>query len=217
MKRLFAFGLFLIGFVQLACSSAAVNSNVSQQTPVSPAKSEPARPITVLVRKSDKDSCAADGLFYIVILSAIENKAAAEHQTTIADGTMLLTGDGLTIERESYDPGEKGKKKPEWKLLPQNFDFLVTWNTENKEHSKRSMNDALMISTNESITVEKVSAPSITKTWTLSYTLNAGSKMDAYEKTAEQQINGVIIPARGPVLKEIRAFILSNMSEGSSN
>lgn len=213
MKKILpAVWLFSIGFVLLACSSKPVNSSVNQ--PNSTNQSKPVnKPITVLVRHSDKDSCAADGLLYLAIIIALGNKAASEQKTDVTDATLLISGNGLTVENEFFDQEGKKDKKPGWKLDPQNFDFLVTWNNENKENSKKSMKEALTIATTESITVEKVSAPSVTKNWTFSYILNAGPKIDAYEKTAEEQINSVIVPARGAVLKEIRAFIASNMNQ----
>lgn len=173
------------------------------------------KPVKVLIHNSDKSDCAADGLFFLVVIGATENMWTKE-KPDLAKGLSLESTNGLTVVEESIDneddsKKETGKEKSETpKSNPKDFDFLIKHTVEYKEHRKKSLNDPLKITAKETWTVEKVSDPNIKTTQTMTYILDGGSKIDDYSKKAEEQITGVIIPSLAPLLKEIRTFIENN-------
>jgi hypothetical protein len=203
-------------------------------TNVEAPKAAALKPAKVLVRTSESTKCAADGYlwlaeawFWQAKTIAAANKAAADKAASKpvdqADAesvnlapSLSLADSSLTVVEESLGDTAQGKSKQAKaeatppKADPKDFDFLVTWNQEYKEQTKYSFNAPLQINGKETLKVEKVSDPSVTKTWSFDYVLNGGSKIEDYEKTAAEQNQKVIIPARAPVLKEIRAFINDN-------
>lgn len=208
---------FLSCMVALIVLSFGVVGCKSEKTVKQPDASKPAeiKPVKVLIQNSDKSDCAADGYLFLANMQFTIVKWATE-QPDLAKGLSLESTNGLTVVEEFIDnegdsKKEKGKEKSEDpKSNPKDFDFLIKHTIEYKEHTKKSLNDPLRITAKEIWTVEKVSDPSIKTTQTVTYILDAGSKLDAMEKIAEEQITKVIIPALAPLLKEIRTFIESN-------
>ena len=64
--------------------------------------------------------------------------------------------------------------------------------------------------------VSKVSDPNVTKSWTYNFTLDGGAEISAYEKTSAEQVEKVIAPLRGPVLKQITDFVRTNRSSATN-
>jgi hypothetical protein len=56
--------------------------------------------------------------------------------------------------------------------------------------------------------VEKVSDPSVTKTWNCTYVLEGGA-ISVSERFAADEAKNVVAPARAPIVKEIKAFVSS--------
>jgi len=226
MKRILMLVLFLspLSVLNEACKPRrATNAEAPK-----PATTEP---VKVLVWSSENSKCAADGYlwlaeawFWQAKTIATANKAAADkaasrpadkadaESVNLAPSLSLADG-SLTVVEESVGDTEQAKSKKAKaeatppKANPKDFDFLVTWIQEYKEQTKYSFNAPLQINAKETLKVEKVSDPSVTNAWSFDYVLNGGSRIEEYEKTAAEQNQKIIIPARAPVLKEIRAFI----------
>ena len=229
MKRILMLVLFL-------SASSVLNQACKPRkaTNVEAPKAVAIEPVKVLARSSESSKCAADGYLWLAEASfwqaktiATANKAAADKAASKpvdkADAesvnlapSLSLADTGLTVVEEYVGDTEQGKSKKAKaeatppKASPKDFDFLVTWNQEYKEQTKYSFNAPLQINVKETLKVEKVSGPSVTKTWSFDYVLNGGSRIEDFEKTSAEQNQKVIVPARAPVFKEIRAFIIDN-------
>lgn len=210
MKRFLSYlvALTVLSFGIVGCKSEKIITQSNTNAPVEQ------KPVNVLIRETESSKCAADGLFFLVIIDATE-KMWTKEKPELAIGLSLSSENGLTVVQESMDKDdtskvEKGKEKTEIQKNLKDFDFFITKNVEYTEHTKKSLNDPLKITVKESWTIEKVSDPNIKTTQTVTYILDGGNKMDAMEKIAEEQITKVIIPSLAPLLKEIRAFIESN-------
>lgn len=198
-------------FILLAASLAITNCKSGQSDSSSPLPQPPQS--KVLIRTVDTGTLAVDGLLWLVDMHLASEKSAAK------DSLRLSQTTGMSVQEEHVNeirgPGqEKQDKKPrEWKLDPKNFDFLLNVTRDYQEHTKTSFSAPLQITVKETWNLEKVPDPSITNTWNLTYTLNGGSAIASFEKTAADQTEQIVVPARGPVLQEIRAFIEKNSNK----
>jgi hypothetical protein len=101
-----------------------------------------------------------------------------------------------------------------WKKDPKNYDFLLDWNIDWMEQSKASLDQPLMLTVKETLKLEKVSDPKVTKSWTYTYNLHSPAAVttstESDEKLALEQTKSIVIPLREPTLKEIKLFIETN-------
>jgi hypothetical protein len=172
------------------------------------------------VRTTQNDDCAVDGLFFLIQVRAwqamtIHNENEAKNETAERLTPSLSVSDqGFSVveEKQSSDD-KKTKGAAPTKADPKDFDFVVTWVQDNKEAQKRSLSAPVEISGKEIFKVEKVSDPTLSRSWSFAYALNGGSKSEDYPKTSVEQTRTIIIPARGPVLNEIRAFMKASQSK----
>lgn len=205
-----------IAIASLSCSAkeaAVKDQSVANEAPA--AERVPPDPVRALLRRRDNSDVALMGAAF---LDAIE-KAAQKVSPDAQNPVLLSSGDELKLEEEKslvvWNSGLEKKPKPkaeQWKWDPKDFDFLINRDVNSKEQPKFSILDPLKISVTETWQVNKVSDPTVTKRWTYSLTLDGGSEVAAYEKTAAEQVEKVVAPVRGPVLKEIREFIRANKS-----
>lgn len=196
----------IVLFILIAASCSVVACK-SGQTGSSPQLSQTPAQRKVLIRSVDTGTLAVDGLLWLVDLHLVAEKSAAKDSLLLSD----TTGMNVEVEHMNQITGagqeKQETKPPEWKRDPKNFDFLVNVIRDYKEQTKTSFGAPLQIAVKEIWKIEKVSDPSVTDTWDLAYTLNGGNEISGLEKTAAEQTERVVVPARGPVLKEIRAFI----------
>lgn len=202
MNRIVLLVLLVASFGHTACKSGPTGSG--PQLSQTPAQSK------VLLRSMDAGTLAVDGLLWLVDLHLVAEKSAAK------DSLLLSDTSGMNVEVEHMNQitgaGQEKQetKPPEWKRDPKNFDFLVNVIRDYKEQTKTSFGAPLQITVKETWKIEKVSDSSVNKTWDLAYTLNGGSEIASFEKTAAEQTERVVVPARGPVLQEIRDLIAKN-------
>ena len=164
-------------------------------------------PVKILVRKHDTGVLALDGgLFHTHVM-------LAAGKDDIKESTMLVSDRRIRVEEEysiTLRNPVKGteQKAAEWKKDPKNFDYLVSWTINSDEHTKTQMAEKLKITVNETWKVEKVSDPSVAKTWNCTYLLEGGA-VSISQKLAEDEVRKVVAPAREPIVKEIKAFVSS--------
>lgn len=177
------------------------------QTGSSPQLSEGSAKPKVLIRSVDTGTLAVDGLLYLVNLHLAAEKSDSKDSLLLTDTNKTR----VDVEHVNQITGAGQKKedaKPvEWKQDIKSYDFLVNVVRDYKEQTKTSLGAPLQIAVKETWKVEKVSDPSVTNTWNLAYMLHGGSDVSSFKKTAVEQTEQVVVPARGPVLQEIRAFI----------
>ena len=198
MNRIVLFILLAASFGIISCKSNPTAT--TSQPPVQAQRK-------VLIRSVDTGTLAVDGLLYLVNLHLAAEKSDSKDSLLLFDTTQMrvdiegvnqLTGAG----KEKRDAGPV-----EWKRDLKNYDFLVNVVRDYKEQTKTSFVAPLQIAVKETWKIEKVSDPSVTNTWNFEYMLNGGSDVTSFKKTAAEQTERVLVPARGPVLKEIRAFV----------
>ncbi len=163
--------------------------------------------VKILVRKHDTGVLAFDGgAFHLHVM-------LAAGKDDIKQSTMLVSDRRIIVEEEYSislrSPVKRDEQKTaEWKKDPKNFDYLVSWTIESNEHTKTQMGENLKITVKETWKVEKVSDPSVTKTWNCTYMLEGGA-ISISQKLAEDEVRSVVAPARAPIVKEIKAFVSS--------
>jgi hypothetical protein len=202
----------LVVFTGSSCKSKPAQSQGS----AAPAA---AQPVKVLLRKRTTGNLAIDGFLWQLSLASAIDQATPE----VKDLIVLDSGPDLAVETEWIEETkiplkEKDKKKKEpstWKLDPKNFEFLVDWTLDQQEQTKFFFGDSLKITAKEIWKIERTTNPSVSRNWNCSYLMDGGWQIskDDYEKAAKDQTEKVIAPARGPILKEIRAFIEANKSK----
>ena len=159
------------------------------------------QPIRLLFRGKQKFDLALDGItFWQHLIETAEN-AKAE----LKNDLWLRSTDQVRVDEEP---------NPDlWKHNPKDFEFLVTCDVNWEEQTKTSASAKLSIIVKESWKIERVAEPAASQTWTKSYVLTGealGASKEMQARTAAVQSETVIAPARGPILKEIRAFIISH-------
>jgi hypothetical protein len=189
--------LFIV--VSLLCFVPTFDAEAQQQkkqTSRRPRASQPApkapqspkvsklEPVKVLVHRLETGLVAADGYLYIWNLP----KPAVKNKPEVAESVQLISGGPIEAEEESkmrVQVMTMGAPEPaEWEKNLAGYDFLISWTLDYHERTKYSLGDKLQIDVKETWKVEKASA-------------------------AAEQYEKVVAPARGPILKEIRAFMLS--------
>ena len=192
------FSLVLCAVFLLACTDRGKREGQA-------AEERAAKRTRVLLRETARSDLAADGLLVMaeVYLNLSTAPPAVFEQ-------ILLSGQEIdvTTERKSVRTGKEAPKEEEpWKQDTAGFDFLVRAETE-AHQPRRHIADPTKIEVKETWTVEKLSDPQVTKSWTTSYELVAEVALPAKN---EGEIK--IAPARGPILKGIRAFIRANQGQ----
>lgn len=198
----------LLAFVAL---SVSCGSDAGETANGTPASSNEARS-KVLVRNRNTGNLAVDGLlFQVHMLTAASGE-------DLKDQLWLRSDPAIEVREESgmeyrSPAGEKETPTPvAWKLDPKDFDFFVTWTVDSIEQKKSSFNEDLVIDVKEDWKVEKVSDPTKSQSWSFAYRLRApgGFQKGLLEKTAIEQTNVHILPARVPILRDLKAFIAAN-------
>jgi hypothetical protein len=192
------------------------------------AKAIDANSVKILIRERDTGVLAIDGMLYRLVM-----KTSEEKNPELKESVNINSGAHIKVEQEysseildPYEDAKKSKvglhsqakpKPPAWSKDPKAFEFVLNWTQDWMEHSKLSSLDDLSITVAETLTVEKVSDPKVTKIWSFRYDLRevnsylpSASSPEGKERSALEQIKNVIVPARGPVLKEVLAFINAN-------
>ena len=184
-------------------SDTAVNSTAAAGTPQS---------IKVLVRNRNTGMLAVDGFLFQVHLLTTSQSDGLKDQLLLGTGPTVSIQDESGMEYRS-PAGDKETPTPvTWKFDPKDFDFFVTWTVDSVEQRKANFNADLVIAVKEEWKVEKVSDPAISKTWNCNYTIRAPSRFEKglLEKTSVEQTNSQILPARGPIINDVRSFIEAN-------
>ena len=213
--------LFIAGIATASLSCSAKRAGVGEQSVQNnspPVERKQPEPVRALIHRRDNSDVALMGAAF---LDAMEN-AARKVSPDAQDPVLLSSRDDLKLEEEKSlvvwnSRLEKKPRQPEqWKWDPKDFDFLINWDVNSKEEPKYLMFDPLKITVSEIWKVNKVSDPAVTKSWTYSVTLNGGAEIPAYEKTAAEQVEKVVAPVRGPVLRQITEFNRANRSSGTN-
>lgn len=215
-SRLIILGILVL--LSVACSSKHAGNQTESRAESTRAKQT--EPVKVLLRRHDSSDVALMGAAF---LDAIENAARKVPPNAPGGPVLLSTGDELKLEEEkslvvwNSTLEKKPTPKPEqWKWNAKDFDFLITWEVNSKEQAKYFILDPLKIAVTETWKVSKVSDPNVTKSWTYNFTLDGGAEISAYEKTSAEQVEKVIAPLRGPVLKQITDFVRTNRSSATN-
>lgn len=159
-----------------------------------------------------------------VLVRALVTGAGGSHWfglaiSALASDLGLVSGPTLRVreERTVRHEGAKYQKRPgeEWAVDPGKLDFLVNWNLEFLEHPK-DPSGRYRFTVTDSWRAQKTSDPSVNKTWTVSYDLAYESSIwyDSPKRAqlSQEQAERVIAPLRGPIVREVVAFIESNSS-----
>lgn len=206
--------LFIV--VSLFCFIPAFRAEAQQRT----------QQVKVLIRKVNTGVVALDGGFLLIDVE----KAAQNAKPQVLKNLRLTSAGGIRVEMESrtaieFPGGQKWAEKQPYDTHGEaerdaaGFDFLVSWTLDWHELSKYQLSDKLKIDVKETWKVEKVADSSVTQTWTLSYLLTEEESLGLKDMTkriahaAVEQTATVIAPRRGPILKEIRAFIEANRAK----
>jgi hypothetical protein len=207
-ERLFFLTTGLLA-VLITITSCAEDTREAGTSP--PAAAAP-QAIKVLVRNRNTGMLAVDGFLFQVHMLTTANSEGLKDQLWLKSDPTMNVQDENGLEYRS-PAGDKQTPTPiVWRLDPKDFDFFVTWTVDSVEQKKANFNADLVIAVKEDWKVEKVSDPAITKTWTCSYTLRAPSRFEKglLEKTSFEETNSHILPARSPIIRELRAFIEAN-------
>ncbi len=156
------------------CTEYATNTATNATAAATP------QPVRVLLRNRNTGMLAVDGfLFQVHLLTTADNE-------DLKDQLMLRSGPTMSVQEEGgmeyrSPAGDKQTPTPvTWTFDPKDFDFFITWTVDSVEQKKVRFGADLVIAVKEEWKVDKVSDPSITKTWNCSYTIRAraGSKQD---------------------------------------
>jgi hypothetical protein len=201
----------------------------SAKPPAAAAKTVAGKPIKVLLRFTEglPFSGRLNGPQTTVVIFTVQVAVAEVSRPSFKASTHLTSGGRMVVETDSI----VDREKQTWKLDPQDFDFVVNWRRDWNvvgSNSPFSINnylckpERLHVSSSESWTIEKT-VSTVKSTWEIpSYTLagplqypDSIACMGKFPVPATQafiarQVQSVIIPARGPVLKKVRAFINAN-------
>lgn len=164
-------------------------------------------PVKILVRKHDTGVLALDGGVFHMHVMLAAGKDDIKESTMLVSDRRIRVEDEYSITLRSPVKGAE-QKAAEWKKDPKNFDYLVSWTIESDEHTKTQMGENLRITVKETWKVEKVADPSVTKTWNCTYVLEGGA-ISISERLAADAAKKVVAPARAPIVKEIKAFVIS--------
>lgn len=220
MKRILVFVIFaIVGSPLFSVARASLRESLAPGQETSSARQRSTRkrtapatqPIKVLLRGEEEFPYRGQlSAFETEVVMFIVHVAVAEDsRPTFKSLVQLRSGGGITVERDSIADREKRT----WKLNPADFDFLVKWRRGWEGASERSSrSEPLQVYSSETWSVEKSSDPSLTKTWEVSsYRLTGGLEYAPISTAAlARQVQTVIVPARAPVLKALRAFISNN-------
>jgi hypothetical protein len=221
--------LGILAFTGIACTGKKEGVKPETTKVVKPetARATDANPVKALIRRRETGVLAFDGtLFGLYVAGAADNPEVKE-------SININSGEHIKVEQENsfeirgpIDNAQRSKvglplrpepKPAAWLKDVRAFEFVLNWTLDWKEHSKSWEDEELKVTVKETLKVEKVLDPKVTKTWTFTYVLNAGKEFlpssfssEGKEKSALEQTKNVIVPVRGPVLKEILAFINAN-------
>jgi len=92
-----------------------------------------------------------------------------------------------------------------WQHGPAGFDFVVRMEAEAHQPVVK-IGEPIKVQIKEAWSAEKVSAPQLKRSWVVSYELSGAEFFSPRKDEGERKI----VPARGPVLKELREFIRAN-------
>lgn len=217
MKWIFIFVLsanvvFLAAQKVLPQTSEPGEIKTSRKTPTRTDTTPARRSVKVLLRVEQALPSGVLSAFQTEVLMFIVQVASAEDSRARFKSLIQLRSAGaITVERDSI----ADRQKQTWKLNPSDFDFVVTWTRHWSAHERSSNYDPLRVSSSETWTVQKTTDPSVTKKWEVSaYTLKGGAYMTAISTAVlARQVESVIVPARAPVLRDLRAFINANTTK----
>lgn len=127
---------------------------------------------------------------------------------------------GVPDKLRGYEQPGKKTKTAGWRQKTKDFDFVVYNEIVSKERPRgRQIYEAdLLIFFNETWKVEKVADQKIRKSWNCAYQIKLSPMMlytdkELLDKNAMELTESNIAPARGPILKDIRAFLYANKPE----
>jgi len=166
--------------------------------------------IKVLVRTAETARVAMDGASLLDALETLTQQATPEVKKLI----LLVSTSDLSVEEErSYLRKEKEAQGHTWKSNPKNFEYLVSFERDLVEATKSFIAEPLRITVKETWTIEKISDPTVRKSWTASYFLTAEGPFGPQqaERSATREIL-VVIAKRATILDETRSFINSPTS-----
>ena len=224
-------GLIVFLFLSASSKVAAQERNVSKPKP-STKTTVVSRPIKVLIRAREAmpfPKGKLEALFSPMGMFIMKVRSVEDSKPSLKLLTQFSSGGRITVENDRIVDAQKET----WKWNSTYFDFVVNWEREWSRIERPSdifrINDLLCkperlrVSSSETWIVEKTSDPTVKNTWQISsYTLTGPlqypDSIACMMKTAppvanafvEKQVRSVIVPARGPVLKKVRAFINSN-------
>jgi HEAT repeat protein len=212
---------FIVIFYGLICSFTADALQQKRQTAprtrpnqAAPKISESAKvakpkPIRILVRRLNTGRLAIDGVLFVTNLGKVVPRKPA-----VAQDLGLVSSGRLTVEEEETGqieiPTIDVKHEPiQWKKSPASYDFVISWNVDWHERAKYQFSDRLIIDVKETWKIERVSDKSANQEWTTSYVLTGAetATSDTNNILAAEQTETLIAPARGRILKAIRAFV----------
>lgn len=224
-------GLLAVLFFPASSNVEAQKRTVSRRKPATNA-TVASRPIKALLRvelgmpfhRGQLNAAETRFVFLIVQLMAAEDS-----RPSFKSLIQLASGGRMMVEKDSVVDADKQT----WKLNPTDYDFVVNWEREwspsERPSELFSINNYLCkperfrFSSSETWIVEKTSDPTVKNTWQVSsYTLSGPLQYpDSIACMMKQappvtnaflagQVQSVIVPARGPILKKVRAFINAN-------
>ncbi|MDQ3817085.1 MAG: hypothetical protein M3362_05275, partial [Acidobacteriota bacterium] len=119
----------------------------------------------------------------------------------------------ITVKSPDGDYWQDSSVK--WSREPADFDFVLNWAIDYREQLDARA-DLSRIDVKETWTIYKVSDPAIKRTWSASYRLSRdlreSSKMPVVE-VAQIQNKEIVAPVRGPILEEIRKYIIAKKTK----
>lgn len=224
-------GLLAVIFLSASSNVEAQKRKVSKLKPPTNA-TVVSHPIKVLLRVREGlpfSKGQLNGPQTVSAMFIFQVMAAEVARPSLKSLTQLASGGRMMVEKDSI----VDTQKQDWKLKLTDFDFVVNWEREWSLLEGTSgmfsidnylcKPERLRLSSSETWIVEKTSDPTVKNTWQISsYTLAGPLKypdsIACMLKQAppvtnaflEKQVQSVIVPARSPVLKKLRAFINAN-------
>ena len=227
--RLAVLFLGVLTFAGMACSGKKEGVKPETTKAVKPETAAAVDPnaVKVLIRKHETGVLAFDGqLFGLHLVGAVENPEVKEsvninsgqHIKVEEEDLFEIRGPIDNVQRKKVGLPLLAEPKPAaWSKDPKAFEFVLNWTLDWKEHPKSYDGEELRVTVKETLKAEKVLDPKVAKTWTYTYVLSGGKEFlpssfssEGKTNSALEQTKNVIVPARGPVLKEALAFINAN-------
>jgi len=172
----------------------------------------------VLIRTLQTGYLAYDGLNFLFELRTQRHNSNLKGKlTTLQSECQVHLQEDLQQNIEVYS--RPLFKKGAWGKPQELFDFVVTLKLDVYEREKQKFNSPLELIMDETWEIYKVENPNLKQTWEAYYNLQTdyiAHHSDIITLKAQKMLKDVIEPKRGPILRNICAFIHEHFNTETS-